>query len=367
MSECNYVGVRGEMNNRNKGYAVRQIEIVVVAICLGIVGRSAFSAEEQPQYLMKVKAAIEIRRAIAHAITVAGVTTSIRTVDRETSADLPEPVSSQSSFKWTVAPKASRFRLEETSPRVDPTNQSSFEMETVMAFDGTNGVLWHPQRKTMSDGTPHVDASKVSAENGFLKGRIFGPVFWWLGILDDYEALISGKSSDLDTYEWSQSPDGEEMIATIKNGEREREFIFSSKYDYNVIRATRRLYRSGEVLVTSNTTVTYEQRNGLMIPVLDVREISSGVDSTDFTSWDLIPELPIEQTRLPPDFLEPGMLVSDDSAEHILDVSEQKTLVPRLPGSPLPAANSSRRIVFFGVAALAAVAIYIVRIKRSRA
>lgn len=306
---------------------------------------SCAHAEDLREAQQKVLSAIEARRARVHALDVAGVTTRIRSQNITTGEEYPEPVSSLVPFRWQIDPANKRFRLDETSEQTDPSNGAPILVETVIAFDGTAGIAWTPQPLIMSDGLRSLDANKMSATNRSLSSRAFGPIFWWLGIMDDHDALIEGRTTDFDDCAWRKSQDGGEIVATIRIGSQEREFTFSKEQEYNVVSATHRLHAGGEVFVSSSTTVTYERRDGLVVPVMALRELGQKLDSTEYTRWETVSTLPIAETQLPKGFITPGKLISDDQSRHILHVSNQGTLVPRLPGNELPARESNYSFV----------------------
>ena len=319
--------------------------VVILTVLVWVSTDIAHGITAQSAPLEKLVNAIKLRRERAAGISVNGETTLIKTSDAD--MEEHEPVSSTTTFNWRIASKVSRFRLEEARQQPDLLNGEPFEMETILAFDGKKSVLWRPHQTFMSDGTPILDASKMSAENSFWRNRVVGPVFWWVGVLDDPEAIIAGTPTILANAGWKVSIEDDMVVATTRSEDREREFVFDSNFDFNVVSSIRRLNRGGDIRVTSDTTVQYERVNGEWLPKHAVRQISDAmyVESTVFSSWQLGVDLPVEDARLPVDFLQPGMLVSDDKRQEIQQVSQQKTLVPR-PKQSLTQPSSNQTSYF---------------------
>ena len=347
------------------GFVLRSA-VVILTVVLWVSTDITHGVTAQSQSLEKIQNAIQLRRQRAAGISVNGTTTLIKIND----SDVPEhePVSTTTTFNWRIASEVSRFRLEELRQQPDLVNGEPFEMETILAFDGKKSVLWRPHRTSMSDGTPILDASNMSAENSFWRNRVIGPVFWWVGVLDDPEAIIAGTPTMLNNPGWNVSTDGDMIVATIRSEDREREFVFAANFDFNVVRSIRRLNRGGDIRVTSDTTVQYERLNGEWLPKHAVRQISDAthLESTVFSSWQLGVDLPVEDTRLPVDFLQPGMLVSDDQRQEIQQVSQQKTLVPRPKHTPKQPSTNQTSYFLLLIVVVGVIGIGLVLHRRTR-
>ncbi len=293
--------------------------------CRCLVAVTAFgqctNAAVQSSPMETVLEAIEHRRKIANGISV-----SCERVQNN-----PEGIYRETSI-WKIQPSAARFRQEQTvyqSATTSPGEQQ--EVRTVVAFDGERGVVWHPEDFTGPEDAPLLNVSKMSPDKSFLRGRVTGPVFWWLGIFDDFDAVSTKRISNLAGSSWRRTDDGN-IMCVVRHHDTERRYHFSPHVGFNVVEAEHGIRRNGKLFITAHTVVTYKKVDASFVPTAFVRDYprSGKTDVTEVKSWEFIDELAISEARLPAEFLKPGMLVSDDQVKGgPRIVSSVGTLIPR--------------------------------------
>ncbi|MCA9064251.1 MAG: hypothetical protein KDA96_14375 [Planctomycetaceae bacterium] len=287
-----------------------------------------------------VAEAISQRRATSPCLRIAARMTSTRPEKRNSLGDIEFPAAEYDTLVTSVIDvNARRLRLEKKTSIYDSELKAMVPMWEVIGFDGSEAVSWYPEELKVGDGGAVVQVSRMGDGVGFLNGRAIGPEFWWLGLLDDYDSFISGQPTNLQKFDWALNGDSGEITARLIKGETEQEFVFAEAAGWNVVKATIRLLRGENPIILAETSVEYSPRESLFVPINFTRRFHepATLDMQEYTEFSYSTPLPIEETRLPEEHLQPDMLVSGYHPGLVSSVSKEGIPVPvrPIPGTQL--------------------------------
>ncbi|MEJ7591377.1 MAG: hypothetical protein WKF77_07500 [Planctomycetaceae bacterium] len=228
-----------------------------------------------------------------------------------------------------------RVRLDDYEP--SHTERGMVEHHLVWLFDGTIGVLLAPYAKAGL----YKGSSKAELQLPSLYGNVgvINPLIWANGIFEPTDILkkriskvseLGGEWTTEGQYvTWSRSL--APLPVTIK-------LFFDPTKDYQVVRQ-RDIYESRpDEPVTSEgsvTDITYDTTEAGGKVISWTFALPGMIDkSFRVVRAERVDSIPIDVFQEPADYMQPGMYVTKDGRPHVM--SNARTLVPWVPGSPLP-------------------------------
>lgn len=333
----------------------------VLCLLLSFSGRDLSAQPENPG--SEFRTAVQERRDAVPRFrcTVQSARVTERSVfgDRQPSAaagarDSNEPLLIESTLIYTVDIERGWFRLEDRGEIYSEVTHSLVPRFAITLFDGEKGFALKPEEST--DGKD-VDLAELTPDTPIIARFASKPLFWTFGIINSPD-LIARAPTNLTGADCRWEQDGPHLILTRRLTTHEYRYVVDPAFGHNVVRCEIRRQEGSSMRLVTTHDMTYSKTDQGWLPQ-SWETVFPGKSTQRFTvtNWEFPVEFQAADFAPPPDYLQPGMLVSRPG-DRLKRVAADGSLVSPRSGETLTRTLPGGTVTGIAVLCLALVALW---------